>query len=270
MKSVHFRSVAFILSVVIFAACSLLDPKSKGKGFDIFTLQQDKDFGSKVAAEIDGNPTEYPLLDSIQYKAVYQYVYKVRDNILNSGKVDYKDDFSWRVRIIHDDSTLNAFCTPGGYIYVYTGILKFLDSEDQLAGVLGHEIGHADMRHSTRQMTKMYGVDFLLSVLAGDKSSIKQITESFISLKFSRSHETEADERSVLYLCPTQYNAAGGAGFFEKIVSKGGSRQPEFLSTHPDPGNRIEHFNTAKKTMGCSGNMDFKSAYQAMVKLLPK
>jgi predicted Zn-dependent protease len=126
------------------------------------------------------------------------------------------------------------------------------------------------MRHSTRQMTKMYGVDFLLSVLAGDKSSIKQITESFISLKFSRSHETEADERSVLYLCPTQYNAAGGAGFFEKIVSKGGARQPEFLSTHPDPGNRIEHFNTAKKTMGCSGNMDFKSAYQAMVKLLPK
>lgn len=269
MKSMRTTTSFVLLSALLFSACSLLDPKSKGKGFDLFTLQQDKEFGLKVASEIDSNPKEYPLLDSIQYKAVYQYVYKVRDNILNSGKVDYKDDFSWRVRIIHDDSTLNAFCTPGGYIYVYTGILKFLDSEDQLAGVLGHEIGHADMRHSTRQMTKMYGLDFLLTVLAGDKSSIKQITKSLVGLKFSRAHETEADERSVLYLCPTQYNAAGGAGFFEKIVSKGGARQPEFLSTHPDPGNRVEHFKSAKATMGCSGTMDFKTAYQAMVKLLP-
>ena len=66
------------------------------------------------------------------------------------------------LRIIHDDSTLNAFCTPGGYIYIYTGILKFLDSEDEFAGVLGHEIAHADLRHSTRQMTKQYGVQILL------------------------------------------------------------------------------------------------------------
>ena len=82
------------------------------------------------------------------------------------GKVDFKDEFDWRLRIIHDDSTLNAFCTPGGYIYIYTGILKFLDSEDEFAGVLAHEIGHADMRHSTRQMTKLFGVQLLLDVLS--------------------------------------------------------------------------------------------------------
>ena len=91
-----------------------------------------------------------------------------------------------------------------------------------------------------------------------------------VGLKFSRKHETEADERSVIYLCPTEYNAAGGAGFFEKIQALGGPRQPEFLSTHPDPGNRIEHFNNSKTTLGCVGSKDFKTEYKAMVALLPK
>ena len=189
---------------------------------------------------------------------------------MNSGKVDLKDEFAWRLRVIHDDSTLNAFCTPGGYIYIYTGILKFLDSEDQLAGVLGHEIAHADMRHSTRQMTTMFGFQILLDVLAGDMAAIKQITGALVGLKFSRKHEEEADEKSVVYLCPTQYNADGGAGFFEKIQALGGARQPEFLSTHPDPGNRIEHFQNSKVVLGCKGDKKFEVEYAAMVVKLPK
>ncbi len=260
---------ALILGLTLYS-CGTVNEKNKGKGFNLFPVSQDIQLGAKVAAEIDGNPTEYPLLDSAKYRDVYQYVYKVRNNILNSGKVDFKDDFKWKIKIIHDDKTLNAFCTPGGYIYVYTGILKFMESEDQLAGVLGHEIGHADMRHSTRQMTDQFGLQILLDILAGDRAMLKQVTAGIIGLKFSRRHETEADERSVLYLCPTQYNADGGAGFFEKITKTGGNRQPEFLSTHPNPENRIEHFHNSKITQGCQGMKDFKTEYQQMVAKLPK
>lgn len=268
MKSFFFNTL-IISSVFLFiAACGT--SKKQHKGINLFSIDQDKQLGAQVAHEIDSNTREYPVLDSAQNREVYQYLYKVRDNILNSGKVDLKDEFSWRMRIIHDDSVMNAFCTPGGYIYVYTGILKFLDSEDQLAGVLGHEIGHADMRHSTRQMTTMFGLQILLDVLAGNRVAIKQITGALIGLKFSRAHEEEADERSVVYLCPTQYNAAGGASFFEKIQALGGSRQPEFLSTHPDPGNRIEHFYNSKTVLGCKGENLFKTEYEAMKSKLPK
>lgn len=267
-NKLKFGLIAIVL--VTIAACGTFNEKNKGKGLNIFTVEQDKQLGAQVAGEIDGNRAEYPLLDSIKYPEVYQYIYKVRDNILNSGKVDFKDDFGWRIRVIHDDSTLNAFCTPGGYIYVYTGILKFLDSEDQFAGVLGHEIGHADMRHSTRQMTKMYGVQIMLDVLAGDRAALKQVTGALVGLKFSRTHETEADERSVLYLCPTEYDAAGGAGFFKKIQDMSGSNPPAFLSTHPNPADRIEHFYNSKTTMGCKGDKTFKTAYDQMVSRLPK
>lgn len=271
MKILSLKNSFIGLLLFVLAACGVTNEKNKGKGFNLFTLQQDKELGDKVAAEIDGDPAKYPLLDSVQYKSVYQYLYKIRDSILNTGKVDLKNEFKWRLRVIHDDSTLNAFCTPGGYIYVYTGILKFLESEDQLAGVLAHEIGHADMRHSTRQMTTMFGVQVIQQILMGNNTMLNQVTGAIVGLKFSRKHETEADERSILYLCPTQYNAAGAAGFFQKIEKMGtGQRPPEFLSTHPNPENRIEHFINSKTTMGCTGNKEFKEEYKKMVTLLPK
>ena len=269
-KMKKFNVGAIALLVVIVSACGLTNEKNKGKGFNLFTVQQDVALGAQVAAEIDADGQTYPLLDSVQFKEVYNYVYKVRDKILNTGEVDFKDDFKWRLRIIHDDSTLNAFCTPGGYIYIYTGILKFLDSEDEFAGVLGHEIAHADLRHSTRQMTKQFGVQLLLDVLAGDRAALKQVTSGLIGLKFSRSHESEADARSVKYLCPTDYNAAGGAGFFQKIEDLGGSRTPEFMSTHPNPADRIEHFETEKITNGCQGTQTYQTEFAAMVARLPQ
>jgi beta-barrel assembly-enhancing protease len=267
-----FKSYKFLSILLLFAF--LIGCKTSknpgGRKFNLFTVQQDRDLGAQVAAEIDANKAEFPQLDSAKNRDVYAYIYKVRDKILNSGKVKHKNDFQWRIRVIKDDSTLNAFCTPGGYIYVYTGILRFLDNEAEFAGVMGHEIAHADLRHSTRQMTKIYGIQVMLEILAGERKMLKEITAGIINLKFSREHETEADYNSVMYLCPTDYNAAGGAGFFRKIEALGGSRMPQFLSTHPNPVNRIEQFENNKTTMGCSGGKDFITEYKAMVAKLPK
>lgn len=262
----------FIFSFLVVSTFLLVNcrgGKELGSGINLFSVEQDKQLGAQVAAEIDGNQKEYPLLDSASNKEVYAYLYKIRDKILGSGEVKHKDDFAWRLRIIKDDSTLNAFCTPGGYIYVYTGIMKYLDNESQLAGVLGHEMAHADFRHSTRQMTKIYGVDVLLSIIAGNRQQLAQITEGIIGLKFSREHESEADKGSVKFLCPTDYFADAGAGFFQKIAAEGGTRTPEFLSTHPSPEGRIESFQNYKIELGCPGAKDYAAEYQAMLKKLP-
>ena len=253
----------------LFVLVLILSSCSSGTNLNLFSIKEDKEFGKKVSDQIESEG-KYKFLDSVKHAEVYGYVYKIRNEILNSGNVKHKDDFEWRIRIIEDDSTLNAFCTPGGYIYVFTGILKFLDSEDQLAGVMGHEIAHADLRHSTRQMTEIFGIQLLLELIAGDSQSVKEITSGLIGLTFSRSHEKEADANSVKYLCPTKYNAAGGAGFFEKLIQKGDSNNPPvFLSTHPDPGNRVEKFKRAKEENGCLGNETFTSEYKKMVSKLP-
>lgn len=248
---------------LMLAACGTGKNKDKsGGGFNLFSVEKDKELGIQVAAQIESNPQEYPILDSTSNVAAYKYIYDVRNKILNTGLVEHKSDFVWRVRIINDDETLNAFCTPGGYIYFYTGLIKYLDNEAQFAGVMGHEMAHADLRHSTRQMTKQFGVQLLLSAVLGDQSALTQITGALISLQFSRSHETEADQASVNYLCPTDWPADGGAGFFEKIRDSGGQTPPEFLSTHPSPENRIENYHKWAEEGACAGNTTYDQAYQ--------
>ncbi|MFK7937075.1 MAG: M48 family metallopeptidase [Saprospiraceae bacterium] len=239
---------------------------------NFFSVEDDINLGKQVSQEIESNSSQYPLLPEAGNEQAYRYIRGLKDKILRTGKVKYQNEFAWQVKIIKDDKTLNAFCTPGGYIYVYTGLIKYLDSEDQLAGVMGHEIAHAALRHSTRQMTKLYGAQILLSIATGkaDPGMISQIALGLASLKFSRSHETEADNNSVAYLCPTSYNAAGAAGFFEKLQSgnSGGARQPQFLSTHPDPGNRVENINTQAQQMKCGGRSTNASEYSRIKQIL--
>ncbi len=264
----HTKSILltlFIASMVFTFSCDFT--KKTVGSINLFPVEDDVKLGKQVAAEIASKPNEYPILSERQNPKVYQYIRKITNNILNSGVVKYKDQFAWEVKIINDDKTLNAFATPGGYIYVYTGLIKYLDSEDQLAGVMGHEIAHADRRHSTKQMTQTLGVQILLSAALGNREAVQQVASGIVGLKFSRNHEADADEYSVRYLCPTSYNAAGSAGFFRKI-SEGGGRPPEFLSTHPNPDNRVVDIEGQKTEMGCRGSSTNRSEYAKIKALL--
>jgi beta-barrel assembly-enhancing protease len=244
----------------------------KADEVNLLTLEQEMELGKKVKAEIEADPKKYPILAEAGNEEVYRYVRGITQKILGTGKVANQSKFAWEIKIINDNKTLNAFCTPGGYIYVYTGLIKFLDSEDQLAGVMGHEIAHAAQRHTGRSITKAYGLDMVITLLTGGSNTqtmqmVKQITEGIVGLRFSRGHETEADEYSVNYLCGTGYNAAGSAGFFRKIQGKGGT-PPEFLSTHPDPKNRVQDIEKRAKKLGCSGQQTNSSEYAKIKALL--
>ncbi len=243
--------------------------KAGGGGFNLFSLNDDIQFGAQVAAEIESDPETYPILDSAQNIEAYAHIYRIRDSILNSGNVVHKDDFIWQIRIIEDDSMLNAFCTPGGYIYVYTGLIKFLDAENELAGVMGHEIAHADERHSTEALTKAYGLDVLFAVLLGDDNALSQVAKGLLNLSYSRNNETESDQRSVEYLYPTAYDARGAAKFFEKMLAAGGSTVPQFLSTHPNPENRVEAINAHWELLGSKVGETYEQRYITVKNSLP-
>ena len=246
-----------LVLLLIFSGCDFT--KKTVRNINLFTIEDDITLGLQVSQEIAADPTQFPILKEQGNEEVYRYVRGITTKILNSGAVTNRDKFTWEVKIINDDKTLNAFATPGGHIYVYTALIKYLDNEDQLAGVMGHEIAHADRRHSTNQMTKSLGLQLLLDATLGQKDALKQVVGGLLSLKFSRSHETEADEYSVKYLCNTDYNAAGAAGFFKKIGSAGSP--PEFLSTHPSPANRVEDIEKLSATMGCRGTKLYQEEY---------
>lgn len=237
----------------------------------LISEQQDIELGLTVVDQIDSLSAEYPVLDSAQYPEAYGHIYRIRNNILNSGKVYYKDVFPWRIRIIKDDKTLNAFCTPGGFIYVYTGIIKYLDNEMQLAGVMGHEIAHADRRHSAKQMVQQVGLSALIGILtSGTSQQLAGLGAQLLLLKYSRNDETEADDYSVRYLLGTEYDAQGAKYFFQKISAQGGQGVPQFLSTHPNPDNRVSNIEDTWKCLGSGGNTGtFTERYAAFKASLP-
>ena len=240
---------------------------SEDGDINVFSVEQDLELGRMTDEQIRADPGAYPILERGDYPEAYAYVQGMVDDIVAEGMVAYADVFPYQVTLIESDQE-NAFATPGGYIYVYTGIVKVLDNGDQLAGVLGHEITHAARRHSTDQLTKQYGISTLLSVLSGgDPGLLSQIAGSLLTLEFSREDEREADAGSVDYLCETDYAANGAAGFFEMI--QGGSNPPAFLSTHPNPGDRVEAINTRATDKGCSTAVTDTGAFQRFKAQLP-
>ncbi len=266
-----FKRILSITAVALLTFVACKKENGKGGGFNIFSIQDDIAFGAQMDSTIKASPNEYPILSESQYPEAYQYIRAMRDKLLNSGEVRYKDEFEWQVKIINDDETLNAFCTPGGYIYIYTGLIKYLDTEFALAGVLGHEMAHADRRHSTKQLTNRYGISALLSIVLGkDPGLLAEISSNLLLLGFSRSDESEADEYSVRYMCPTDYQADGAAEFFAKLIEDGQTGgTPQFLSTHPNPDNRVENIRATSVELQCSGTGQYESAYTQFKNSLP-
>lgn len=223
----HVIGLAFT-AVIFFSSCSTLN---------IFPVSQDLALGEQVSTEIQKNPKDYPLLNNA---GATKYLQDIVNTILMSNLIEYKNTFSYRVKIINDDKVVNAFCTPGGFIYVYTGLLKFIDNDATLAGVLAHEIAHAERRHSTQRMTKAYGAQVLLELALGNNpNQTEQMAGNLFTglalLKNSRDDEYESDEYSFKYLYSTKKWYPGAIKFFfEKVMDKPDALGLKtLLSTHP-------------------------------------
>ncbi|MFT6167467.1 MAG: putative Zn-dependent protease [Vicingaceae bacterium] len=268
MKKIFASFLILTLVAISFQACNK-DDDGPTKVL-LFSPSKDASLGKEVQQEIFNNPLDYPILDSVRYALAYSYIRGLKDSILNTGEIDYRDEFAWQVYIIEDDATLNAFATPGGYLYFYTGLIKYLQNEDDLMGVMGHEIAHADKRHSVQQLQREYGVNLLLSIALGNEpGQAALILTSLGTLKFSRNNETEADLESVSYLAKTPYRCDGAATFFKKLAASGQSGGPVFLSTHPSPDDRVEKITAEAMSIGCDTNYYAPSSYQAFVNSLP-
>ena len=254
-----------VLGIITLAGCS----SWLGK-VNIFPVEQDVALGQQVASSFETGSAAV-VLDSGKHKQLYGYIYGIRDSILKTNLLVHKNDFPWRVRVIHNDTIQNAFCTPGGYIYVYTGLMKYLESEDQLAGVMGHEMAHAEKRHSTDAMTREFGANLLLELIFGtNKAQLLQVATGLAQLSFGRDAETEADNCSVDWLYQTSYNPVGAAGFFEKIQKeKNQVNVPEFLSTHPDPGNRVANMKKRWSEKGGKPGQTYTERYKKMLSFMP-
>ncbi len=175
------------------------------------------------------------------------YIDMIGNKLVNSSmarQTPYKYEF----HLLADPNTINAFALPGGQIFITYALLSKLENEDQVAGVLGHEIGHVLGRHSAERIAEH---DFWKTISTGasvgaDAGGIVNSIGQNVLLGNGRDDELESDKLGVLFMINSGYNPKEMIGVMKILKTAAGpNRTPEFQSTHPDPENRIEKINEA-------------------------
>jgi predicted Zn-dependent protease len=249
------RSLAAIILAVALAAAAFADdnnaPKKKddpsqignrdvGKGINFYSLEKEIALGKQLAEEVtrQSKVVNEPL--------IAEYVNRLGQNLARNS--DAKVPFSFQVI---EGEEPNAFAFPGGFVFVYTGLIKLADEEDEFAGAVAHEIAHVAARHMTRQATKSQIANLAtipLSVLFGGIAGIAARQGAGVAiptmfLKFSRADESEADYLGTQYMYAAGYDPTGAVSIFEKIESLSKAKpgvMAHIFSTHPMDADRIQ------------------------------
>ena len=236
------RSGARILAMILAIGLALpLEARVEpSHGFDMFSAQEEVQAGQQAQAEV---AKQLPVLPDSDPVSVYVSQLGHR---LASHAPGEKWPYTFHVV---NQKEINAFALPGGPVYVNLGTIQAADNEAQLAGVMAHEISHVVQRHGTRAASKQMAAQLPLAILGGllGRGALSQMAQLGISfgvgsyfLKNSRQAESEADLLGADIMYDSGYNPHAMVDFFNKLEKTGGSRGPQFLSDHPDPGNRAE------------------------------
>jgi predicted Zn-dependent protease len=181
-------------------------------------------------------------------KAVEQYM-------AQKGASDQLAGFAWEFNLIQDDKTVNAWCMPGGKVAFYTAILPICKDETGVAVVMGHEVAHAIANHGRERMSQgliqQFGLSTLGLAMGQNPTMTRQIFMEAVGmganlgmLKFSRTHESEADHIGLIFMAMAGYDPKQAPKFWERMTSgSNGQKPPEFMSTHPSDETRIKDLN---------------------------
>ncbi len=238
------RRLAALLALALLIAGGLLqscyvNPATGKEQISLVSENQEIQMGRQSDQAIIAELGLYP--DS----AWQQYV---RTLGLSLAAVSERPDLPWTFRVV-DDPTVNAFALPGGFIYVTRGMLYHAENEAELAGVIGHEIGHVTARHSVDQITKQQIAQIGLAgatLIEPDIEKYGQLINTglgLLFLKFSRDDEKQADDLGLRYMYRDGYDPRQMDDIFvmlDRISQTSNSRIPDWLSTHPNPADRVQ------------------------------
>ncbi len=230
-----------LLAILVFISCSI-DPVTGKRTFNLVSEEQEINMGRKY------DPQIRQMYGVYQDKVLQKYVNDLGQKL---AAVSHRPNLKYEIKVM-DSPVVNAFAVPGGYVYITRGILAYLNNEAALAGVVGHEIGHIAARHSAEQMSKSQliqvglGLGAALSETVAQYAGVAQQGLGLLFLSFGRDDEREADQLGVEYATKLGYDTHQMADFFkvlDKMGKDSGQSLPDFLSTHPNPGERVGNVN---------------------------
>lgn len=237
----------FLLSTVALAAaaCATVESAERAVAEALIPLDQENALGEQIHRQLGQEGIRY-----IEDPVVLQQVQQLAAPILQQAK-RAAPKMSFHVHVVDNPKSVNAFATPGGHIYIESGLLQAVDSGAELAGVIAHEAAHVTERHAARNMVQAFGLQTVAALALGrDPSQLQQIAAAVVAqgtlLAHSRSQEIEADETGVVYATRAGYDPQGLIAFFGTLQQMTGRtpRALTWVSTHPSSEDRIANLQT--------------------------
>ena len=236
MKMISFIFVIFVVFGLLLFSCATTGPGGK-KSLILIGTNDEVSIGQSLIKEIESKNKV------TQDTVLGNYIDKVGQKV---ASLSDRKDIEYHFKVL-ESPEINAFACPGGFIYVYSGLLKIMDNEAQLSGVLGHEIGHVVARHSVKRLQQVLGLQVLLSLTLGESSELTQKAVgtgiTLIMQGYSRQNEFEADYDGTLYMTQAGYNPEGMVQLFGKFKEMEKEKKSAFLdqllASHPPTPERI-------------------------------
>jgi predicted Zn-dependent protease len=239
------RRGAWLLSLLTLGACAASTTRKveTAVASALVSTDQENQIGLQLKTQLEQQEHVAYVADPF----VVDYVRGVAEQVIAQGQKD-RPDVKWQVNVIDDSKTVNAFATPGGFLYVYRGLLDTAQNDAELAGVMAHETGHVVARHAARSLVATYGLEAVSALATGaNPGLLTQLTSTIGSkgllLIHSRADETEADEYGARYASQAGYDPHALITFFQRLEQSEGHtpRLLVYLSDHPATSDRIEH-----------------------------
>jgi predicted Zn-dependent protease len=257
----------FISFLFLVLSCATTGPGGK-KSLILIPTSTEIEIGREVSSEVESSEKLHTD------QRVQNYVNNVGQKI---AEVCDRKDIKYTFKVI-DREEVNAFACPGGFIYIYSGLIKIMDNEAQLAAVLAHEVGHVVARHSVKRLQTVYGYSILMDVLLGDKMSEAALqminVATFLILQgYGRDNEFEADSYGTLYIYRASYNPNGMIQIFNKFKEVEGNPPSVFeqlLISHPPTQDRIDKVNKQIEKIGGEELLYYKEEFSVIKTLLIK
>jgi beta-barrel assembly-enhancing protease len=232
-------SLTLLISLTSWSAAPMVNPELPDPGHPSMSKQQQEQLGLKTAAEVY---KQMPVLPDSN--PVTQYVQQLGKKLVTV--IPPERSWPYQFHVIQQ-SDINAFALPGGPIFINIGTIDAADNEAELAGVMSHEMSHVYMQHSAKQAPKQEWANILGALgglLGGTAGTLAQMGIQYgagtILMKYSRADEAQADAVGAIIMYKNGYDPRAMAQFFQKLEKLVGNGGLQFLSDHPNPGNRVE------------------------------
>ena len=243
------RSAAVLVLMASAVVAATRQPGSplRPSSFNLFSRQQDVELGREASKEI------LKRHETVRDEFLQRYLQRIGARLAATPEAR-ESGFAFTFTVLNA-AAVNAFALPGGPMFVNTGLLYKVDNEAQLAGAMAHEMSHVILRHGTTQLSKANLLE-IPAVLAEEVTGSRlmgRLAEAGVALglnKFSRKDEAEADALGAHLMAEAGWNPGELGRFFVKLEGSQGPRFLEFLSDHPDPGNRVRAIQDEAATLG--------------------